>query len=188
MLPEARRDNLIVQELEQETLVYDLECHRAHCLNATAALVWRHCDGRSSVAAISSLLCQQHGLAADTEMVWQALGQLQRARLVRFGAPVPFGRRLARPTGAELAAGQTGSATTSQGSMGSQSRRRRPASGRSMNRRFAVAAMVAPLVTTILAPTVVMAASCGVKNDPCGPGLPACCPDLVCKNGKCHNH
>ena len=49
-LPAARTSGLVVRELAEETLVYDEERHRAHCLNRTAALVWRHCDGKTPVS------------------------------------------------------------------------------------------------------------------------------------------
>jgi len=38
--PRKRRDGLVVQELPEETLVYDLERHKAHCLEAASAAVW----------------------------------------------------------------------------------------------------------------------------------------------------
>ena len=38
MLPEARQDGLVIEELLEEILVYDLKRHRAYCLNRTAAL------------------------------------------------------------------------------------------------------------------------------------------------------
>jgi hypothetical protein len=44
-LPQARTEGLTVRELAEETLVYDKERHKAHCLNRTAACVWKHCDG-----------------------------------------------------------------------------------------------------------------------------------------------
>jgi hypothetical protein len=47
MFPRARAENLTVRVLGDETLVYDQERHKAHCLNATAALVWRHCNGKN---------------------------------------------------------------------------------------------------------------------------------------------
>ena len=49
MLPKARQERLTTQVLPDETLVYDHERHKAHCLNVTAALVWRHCDGHTSL-------------------------------------------------------------------------------------------------------------------------------------------
>ncbi|MBV9278705.1 MAG: hypothetical protein JOZ41_01360, partial [Chloroflexi bacterium] len=45
LAPRARKNGLIVRELEDEVLVYDLERHRAHCLNRAAGLVWKHADG-----------------------------------------------------------------------------------------------------------------------------------------------
>ena len=51
MKPAKRTDGLVVTELQDEVLVYDLERHRAHCLNPTAAFVFRRCDGRTSVSA-----------------------------------------------------------------------------------------------------------------------------------------
>ena len=62
-LPEARREDIVVQELPDETLVYDLKRHKALCLNRAAGLVWKHCDGRTSVAEMAVLLLTG---AADT--------------------------------------------------------------------------------------------------------------------------
>ena len=56
MKPRTRTEGLIVRELPDELLVYDLERHRAHCLNPTAALVFKHCNGRRSVAQIARIL------------------------------------------------------------------------------------------------------------------------------------
>ena len=56
MKPHARKEGLVVKELPDELLVYDLERHRAHCLNPTAALVWKHSDGQTSVEEIATLL------------------------------------------------------------------------------------------------------------------------------------
>ena len=56
MKPQVRKDGLVVKELPEEMLVYDLERHRAHCLNQTAALVWKHCDGQTSAKEIATLL------------------------------------------------------------------------------------------------------------------------------------
>ena len=54
MNPRARRDGLVIRELNGELLVYDLERHRAHCLNPTAALVFKQCDGRTSPARMGA--------------------------------------------------------------------------------------------------------------------------------------
>src|SRR5215813_1471644 len=53
-LPAAREEGLIVQEMADEVLVYDQKRHRAHCLNETAALVWRALDGKSTAAEVAA--------------------------------------------------------------------------------------------------------------------------------------
>ena len=64
-LPAARQAGLVVRELPGETLVYDLENNKAHCLNGTAALVWRRCDGQTTVAELAQTLHEELGLPAD---------------------------------------------------------------------------------------------------------------------------
>ena len=43
MRPKSRTDNLVVQEMNDEVLVYDLDSNKAVCLNETAAIVWKSC-------------------------------------------------------------------------------------------------------------------------------------------------
>src|SRR5207248_2525045 len=51
--PSARQDRLVVQELSDEVLVYDLDRHRAHCLNRAASLPqWRRRPVSPSCASI----------------------------------------------------------------------------------------------------------------------------------------
>ena len=78
----VRRDQLVVQELADETLVYDLERHKAHCLNETSALVWKHCDGKTTVAEITGLLERKLATPIEEDVVWLALTQLRRFRLL----------------------------------------------------------------------------------------------------------
>jgi hypothetical protein len=88
--PQRSETRVVVTELDGELLVYDLERHRAHCLNAPAAYVYRRCDGRTSVAAIAAGL-RQAGLApkADESLVWLALSKLEKAQLVGPAAEAP---------------------------------------------------------------------------------------------------
>ncbi len=83
MNPHARKEGLLVEELSDETLVYDLERHKAHCLNPTAAFVWRRCDGRTSVGELASLLEDELGIPATEEVVWLALDRLERVHLLQ---------------------------------------------------------------------------------------------------------
>ena len=90
MQPQARQDRVIVQEVGQELAVYDQARHRAHRLNRTAALVWRHCDGHTTVAEQAALLARE-GLPADEELVWLALEQLDKAQLLSAPLEQPAG-------------------------------------------------------------------------------------------------
>jgi len=81
--PKARADGLVVQELMDEILVYDLKRHRSHCLNRTAALVWRHCDGSSSVTELAGRLHEELGTPIEEEAIWLALNRLSRAHLLQ---------------------------------------------------------------------------------------------------------
>jgi hypothetical protein len=80
--PKARQDKLLVEELADEVLVYDLENDRAHCLNETAAFVWRRCDGRSSARDIARSLGKRVNAPVDEKIVWLAIDQLRRNRLM----------------------------------------------------------------------------------------------------------
>lgn len=83
MRPKARSSGLIVQELDDEVLVYDTERATAHCLNRTAGLVWRWSDGETSVAEMAERLRRTLSLATeDPAIVLDALHRLQKARLL----------------------------------------------------------------------------------------------------------
>lgn len=87
-LPKARTDRLIIKELADETLVYDRDNDKAHCLNRTAALVMKNCEGNKSVAEISRQLGQETGASVSDDIVWLALEQLERFNLLEQ-APLP---------------------------------------------------------------------------------------------------
>lgn len=93
----ARRDDLVIQEMPDEVLVYDLKSHKAHCLNETAAFVWNHCDGETSASEMASLMEKQWSKPVSEDVVWLALNQLSRAGLLeeRLGSN-PDGMRASR--------------------------------------------------------------------------------------------
>ncbi len=92
LMPRARQDELVVEELPDETLIYDLKRHKANCLNRTAALVWRHCDGQTSVAEVAALLEEQLATPTDEAVVWMALDRLGRAHLLSEPVTLPANR------------------------------------------------------------------------------------------------
>jgi hypothetical protein len=98
MRPKARREGLIVQQVDEETIVYDEERDRVHCLNALAAAVWQRSDGRRDVEGLARRVGQDLGAAVEVEAVHLALGKLHKAKLVDTAAPgrsTAVGRRAA---------------------------------------------------------------------------------------------
>lgn len=80
--PRARRKRLVVRRLAEETLVYDLDTHRAHCLNRMADAVWRLCDGRRTLSDIARALKEAPVTPADPGVLRLALRQLRDAGLL----------------------------------------------------------------------------------------------------------
>lgn len=119
IVPRLRKKGLLIQELRDEVLVYDLERHKAHCLNPTAALIWRHCNGRTTVSEMAALLEEELGIPADEGLVWSALEKLGRAHLLRErvtrpeGVPRQSRRELLRKLALGLAGGVLLPAVTS---------------------------------------------------------------------------
>jgi hypothetical protein len=103
--PMARSEDLVVQELNDEVLVYDEMWARAHCLTGDAARVWRALDGQTSEA----VLAEQLDLPADT--VVQVLAELEGKELLDNDSEADdgatrreFGLRAAKLGGAVAAA------------------------------------------------------------------------------------
>jgi hypothetical protein len=83
LTPLARQEGLVIQKLDNEVLVYDLEHHRAHCLNLTAAAIWEQCDGQTPVPEMVRRLQAALDPAVDEVFVMHGLGQLSRRRLLQ---------------------------------------------------------------------------------------------------------
>lgn len=87
--PVARRDGLAMEEVRGEVLLYDLDRDKAYCLNRTAAVVWKHCDGRTSPARMAKLVAQELDAPVDEKIIWCALEQLGKDRLLERRAAPP---------------------------------------------------------------------------------------------------
>jgi hypothetical protein len=163
--PLARTEDMVVEELEHEVLVYDPKSKRAHCLDAVAARVWRAADGSSDVEALANRL------DLSVELVEQAVAELESCELLET-----FGLDIVDSNGNGNGNGLT----------------RREMTIRSAKVGTAVAA--APLVYSILAPTPAAAATptpavcflytmanCGGPNTVgCGSVTGCCC---CCQGG-----
>jgi hypothetical protein len=86
MFPTARveSDDLVVQEVADEFVIYDLKRHKVHSLNPTAAKVWGWCDGSTPPAAMADKVSAEFGLPADQAepLLWLTLERLGKANLL----------------------------------------------------------------------------------------------------------
>lgn len=151
LIPAARRADLVIQEADGETLIYDLKSHKAHCLNPTAALVWKHCDGRRTAEQVALNLESHMGKPVSPEVIWLAVDQLEKSGLLQETVRRRHGEsRLSR---------------------------------RQVMLRIGIsAAATLPFIKTINAPAALQAVSCVGVDEPCGTGLPKCCPPLICSS------
>ncbi len=145
-LPMARKEGLVIKEIDDEVLVYDLNRDQAHCLNASAALIWRHCDGKTSISQLAATLGLETGVTADKNVILMGLKDLTRIHLLENDSLRDYP---ALGTGI---------------------------SRRDAVKRIGLAAGIAlPLVISISAPTPVQAAvSCGARCKPCSSGADCC--------------
>jgi len=90
--PRARREGILIQELSDEVLVYDLEDHKAHCLNKMAAMVWERCDGNMTARAIALSVGDELNTEVDERIVWHALDELGKAQLLEKRIEPPEGK------------------------------------------------------------------------------------------------
>lgn len=145
--PKARRSELVVREFADEVLIYDKQSQKAHCLNQTAAIVWRHCDGRTTVEEIGRRLAKEmpHENGIDERLVWYALAQFKRDHLLED---------------LEVPAGMLPKAGLSR---------------RTAIRALGLTAIVAvPVVTSMIAPTSAQAATCRAPGATCTTSSQCC--------------
>lgn len=95
-LPKARQEGIIVRELHEEVLIYDLQSDKAHCLNKTAGFIWQHCDGRTKVATVARLLSTEEQTPVDESVVLLALDQLAERHLLDGPLIRPLGTKVSR--------------------------------------------------------------------------------------------
>ena len=143
-MPQARKSGLIIQEVDGEVLIYDQVSNKAHCLNQTAAKVWKYCDGETTLADACSALSRDLETPVNEKLVWYAVDQFSKDKLLE--------RDIAPP--AFIIAGMN-----------------RRQMVRTLGLAAIVAV---PLVTSIVAPTPAQAATCLVSGSPCTAPIQCC--------------
>lgn len=80
--PKSRNKDLVVQESNDELLVYDLKSNKAVCLNQTASVVWKMCDGKRTIFEISKDAGMELGKPITNDLIWLTIQQLSDENLL----------------------------------------------------------------------------------------------------------
>jgi len=97
MYPKSFREQVVVEQVDDELLVLDTRTSIAHYLHPVTAFVWQHADGTRSVNDLVRLVQVHLDADADEEVVWLALDALAEAGLLEDRLAPPAGtQRLSR--------------------------------------------------------------------------------------------
>ena len=80
--PVARDEGLLIEQIGDETVAYDLESKEAHCLKPLAAVVFAHADGRNTTADLAELASYRLGTSVSEDEVRDAVAQLEECVLL----------------------------------------------------------------------------------------------------------
>jgi hypothetical protein len=84
----------VTRDLGDELLVYDLERHKAYCLNRMARQVFRHCDGDTTIPDMAVRIADALGASVNEQSVHLGLLRLEKAHLLEH--PVGLTLRTSR--------------------------------------------------------------------------------------------
>ena len=154
--PKARMDELVINQLPDELLVYDLKSHKAYCLNTTAAAVWNLCDGLQTRTELATKLSTQlkSEAAANEAIVSLALNELEKFDLLEL----PIDKRAEKPPMKQLI------------------------TRRDAVRALGAATVLLPAVTMIVAPTAAQTGSLKPNGANCTLGdecISGCCDPVA---------
>jgi len=89
--PIARQNDLVIQEMPDEMLVYDITANRAYCLNTTAASIWKLCSGERTLDDIQRQMTHGSGAAIDIDLIRLGIQELASYELLDEPPPRAFG-------------------------------------------------------------------------------------------------
>lgn len=82
----ARKHDIVIQEFKNDVLIYDLNIHKAFCLNHTSAMVWRLCKGiRSDWQIAEKMIIELKSFVCE-DLVLLAMDDLDRNKLLEIKA------------------------------------------------------------------------------------------------------
>ena len=80
--PKTRNENIVVQEMEQEILIYDLKENKALCLNETSALIYQLCNGKRTIQEIADAMSIKLNKLVSEDLIWLALDNFKKDNLL----------------------------------------------------------------------------------------------------------
>ena len=89
-LPLARTNEIVTKEIDGELLIYDTTRDKAHCLNSSAASIWKLCDGRTTIQEMAVSISRASEVAVDDTVIHCALKQLSAKSLLVEGTYIPI--------------------------------------------------------------------------------------------------
>jgi len=89
-LPFLRTNQLVVNELPNELLIYDLEKNKAFCLNETARLIMDECNGIKPIDEAVESLNRKLKSKLSEEMVWMVIEQFQKSNFLQGDYQIPI--------------------------------------------------------------------------------------------------
>lgn len=87
--PLARNSEIVIQEMGEEVLIYDLRSDKAFSFNSTTVKIWQLCNGKNSVADIATKLSVEFGELVSEDLVLLALKTLQKENLLEVELTFP---------------------------------------------------------------------------------------------------
>ena len=99
VVPAARSDELLIEPVGDETVIYDTRSKEAHCLKPLAAIVFERSDGDATVGEIARIAEQRLGDAVSDADVADAVAQLESLDLLQTPLVVRAGGGLVATNG-----------------------------------------------------------------------------------------
>lgn len=78
----AQTDQIFVEDLGDECVIYQSGTKKAHSLNPTATWIWRHCDGTTDVDQMVLKFQQEFACEDAANLVASGIRQLEAANLL----------------------------------------------------------------------------------------------------------
>lgn len=155
--PRARENDLSITVLGDETVVYDQLTHKAYCLNAVTAIVWKASNGKKMLSDLVDTLRQSGFQDASEDIVNLALSELFQAGLL-LGLPQVTDSRTYNKSRREIL--------------------------RTIGKGAIVAI---PAISMVSIQPAIAGVSCSDLGQPCGAGGGglSCCEGLICNGVIC---